>query len=122
MEKTNWDERCPWCEHRVIRGEPAVMVDGDIYHLSCAAQEEARRDRWVRAANNAVRARDSQRERADRLWEALRIAEAALSDIGDADREPGDDLAWCEQRAYVPLPMIRMVLDQNKRESGNELD
>lgn len=33
------------------------------------------------------------------LLEALKLAEAGLADIGDADREPGDDLAWCERRA-----------------------
>jgi hypothetical protein len=41
---------------------------------------------------------------------ALRQAEAALSDIGDADREPGDDVAWCERRAAEPLPVIRAAL------------
>lgn len=48
--------------------------------------------------------------RAERLAEALRIAEAALADIGDADREPGDDLAWCERRAAQALPAIRAAL------------
>jgi hypothetical protein len=41
---------------------------------------------------------------------ALVVAEAALSDIGDADREPGDDLAWCERRAAKELPEVRAVL------------
>jgi hypothetical protein len=40
----------------------------------------------------------------------LKFAEAALSDIGDADREEGDDLAWCENRAAVALPRIRRLL------------
>lgn len=44
------------------------------------------------------------------LLEALRLAEAALSDIGDADREPGDDLAWCERRAAKDLPSIRAAI------------
>lgn len=44
------------------------------------------------------------------LLEALKIAEAALADIGDADREPGDDVAWCEARAAEPLPFIRAAL------------
>jgi hypothetical protein len=45
-----------------------------------------------------------------KLREALQVAEAALSDIGDADREPGDDLAWCERRAAQNLPLIRQAL------------
>lgn len=41
---------------------------------------------------------------------ALFEAEAALSDIGDADREPGDDVAWCEARAAQALPVARAAL------------
>ena len=41
---------------------------------------------------------------------ALEIAEAALADIGDADREPGDDVAWCEARAAKALPMVRAAI------------
>lgn len=44
------------------------------------------------------------------LRRALVIAEAALSDIGDADREPGDDLAWCERRAAEAIPAARAAL------------
>ena len=44
------------------------------------------------------------------LRNALELAEAALSDIGDANREPGDDLAWCEARAAKDLPAIRAAL------------
>lgn len=40
----------------------------------------------------------------DRL---LIVVEAALGDIGDADREPGDDVAWCEARAAAALPALR---------------
>lgn len=46
----------------------------------------------------------------DRLTEALRIAEAALADIGDADREPGDDVEWCERRASLGLRKVRDTL------------
>jgi hypothetical protein len=46
------------------------------------------------------------------LREALKTAEAALADIGDADREPGDDLAWCERRAAQALPAVRAALGQ----------
>lgn len=48
----------------------------------------------------------------ERLRAALVTAEAALSDIGDADREPGDDLAWCEARAAQALPAVRAALQQ----------
>ena len=43
----------------------------------------------------------------DRLLDALAYAEAAL---GDADREPDDDLAWCESRAAQALPRVRELL------------
>ena len=49
-------------------------------------------------------------DEADKLRSALVIAEAALADIGDADREPGDDLAWCESRAAKDLPAVRAAL------------
>ena len=42
---------------------------------------------------------------------ALALAEAALADIGDADREPGDDLAWAERRAADVLPTVRKLLE-----------
>lgn len=48
-----------------------------------------------------------------RLNAALVCAEAALADIGDADREPGDDLAWCEKRAAAALPVVRAALRGN---------
>jgi hypothetical protein len=48
----------------------------------------------------------------DALRNALKTAEAALADIGDADREPGDDLAWCERRAAQALPAVRAALEQ----------
>ena len=48
--------------------------------------------------------------RADLVQDAMTKAEAALADIGDADREPGDDVAWCERRAAQALPAIRAAL------------
>lgn len=47
------------------------------------------------------------------MIQALREAEAALADIGDADREPGDDVAWCEARAAKALPSVRAALAQS---------
>ena len=52
----------------------------------------------------------AQAARIEKLEGALEIAEAALADIGDADREPGDDVAWCEARAAEALPEVRAVL------------
>lgn len=52
----------------------------------------------------------AQAERIKALEAGLRIAEAALADIGDAEREEGDDLAWCEARAAKALPLIRPLL------------
>lgn len=58
--------------------------------------------------------------------DALEHAEAGLADIGDADREPGDDLAWCERRAAQALPKtratitaIREALAQPEQEQGD---
>lgn len=47
----------------------------------------------------------------EQLRKALFIAEAALSDIGDADREDGDDISWCENRAAAALPVVRTALN-----------
>lgn len=44
------------------------------------------------------------------LAKALRTAEAALADIGDAERLPTDDVAWCENRAAEALPDVRAAL------------
>jgi hypothetical protein len=52
----------------------------------------------------------------DEVLKALEYAEAALSDIGNADREPGDDLAWCESRAAQALPLIRNHLRAHGRQ------
>jgi len=56
---------------------------------------------------------DRLRARVAELERALHTAEAALADIGDADREPGDDVAWCERRAADALPSIRSVLSKD---------
>jgi hypothetical protein len=51
----------------------------------------------------------------EELLSTLQYAEAALSDIGDAEREPGDDLAWCENRAAEALPRIRSLIKAHGR-------
>lgn len=67
------------------------------------------------AAAPAHAAHAAQAERIAALSAALAIAEAALADIGDADREPGDDVAWCESRAAEALPAVRAVMDRPSR-------
>lgn len=31
---------CPWCRAPVYAGELSVPVDGETYHIDCAAEEE----------------------------------------------------------------------------------
>ena len=53
----------------------------------------------------------------NQLIDTLAYAEAALGDIGDAEREPGDDLEWCEERAAAALPRIRELLLAHGRQT-----
>ncbi len=57
-----------------------------------------------------ARERDEARVSVDTLRAAIKMAEAALADIGDSDHEPTDDLAWCERRAQQSLPVVRFAL------------
>ena len=52
----------------------------------------------------------SDKELLQQALDALIIAEAGLADIGDADREPGDDLKWCEARAAQALESPRQAI------------
>ena len=69
---------------------------------------------WLEPFAHAVLSRwglpAAEPEEPTELIRALELAEAALADIGDAEREPGDDLAWAEARAAQVLPRIRAVL------------
>lgn len=31
---------CPWCQRRIIPGEPVGMSDGERMHLHCAAEDQ----------------------------------------------------------------------------------
>jgi hypothetical protein len=64
--------------------------------------------------------KDEKRAADDAERDALVIAEAALADIGDAEREPGDDLAWCERRAAQALPAVRAALSA-RADGGKDL-
>lgn len=76
------------------------------------AEAHRRSDAWgnTQLTETLLRA-EAQR---DALLKSLQFAEAALSDIGDADREPGDDLAWCEARAAEALPRVRAAIAEVK--------
>lgn len=52
---------------------------------------------------------------AGQLHMALRKAEAALSDIGDSDMEPDDDIKWFEIRAAEVIPIVRSAIAAYKR-------
>lgn len=81
----------------------------------CAELDRLREDRDAFRASSDIRGAEVERLRARvaELERALHTAEAALADIGDADREPGDDVAWCERRAADALPSIRSVLSKD---------
>jgi hypothetical protein len=83
------------------------------YAAAVSAADNAKLREVVESAAAADEFKDSPGAM-DRLAEyaraALKTAEAALADIGDATREPGDDLAWCEQRAAQALPAVRAAL------------
>lgn len=86
----------PDCEARYVKSNaPGYAVEIAILFHSDGAEQEAN-CRLIAAAPE--------------LLEAIKLAEAALADIGDADREPGDDLAWCERRAAEPLLIIRAAI------------
>lgn len=78
-----------WALARVLNCLPSTYADANA-HVYKAAEKQA--------AEIAA------------LRDVLSYAEAALADIGDADREPGDDLAWCEARAAEALPRVRAAL------------
>ena len=97
---------CPFCggpaNGIVLFKMGAVLCDDCGYAIDRNKAPEAIAA-WNRRASQAAPAPSA-------LVKALRTAEAALSDIGDAEREEGDDLAWCEGRAAKALPLIRPVL------------
>lgn len=32
-------DKCPWCGQLVIATEPCALVDGEVFHLNCAAED-----------------------------------------------------------------------------------
>lgn len=91
-----------------------IVANGQLLHGSDGQLDEKR---YFAPANDlpaptAQASPDTAALRAhiERLKSALETAEAALADIGDADREPGDDVDWCEKRAAQALPEVRQAL------------
>jgi hypothetical protein len=82
----------------VCRLDAAVNYAADVSAALREHRDSAERLNLLLSADNVA------------LREALKTAESALADIGDADREPGDDLAWCERRAAQALPEVRAAL------------
>jgi hypothetical protein len=78
--------------------------------IARAGQAELERDRERVREATAYSAYKMTEAACAQLREALVTAEAALSDIGDADHEPGDDLKWCERRAAKAIPAARAAL------------
>ena len=101
-------------DETVGKGE-RLYVRRDLYDALSAERDALRDDnRILRTEKHAdaeaiATLRDINAEN-DRLRAALKISEAALSDIGDAHREEGDDLAWCERRAAKAIPIARAAL------------
>ena len=90
--------------------EYAASRSVDLRHTRASIADQIT---LLRAADNAESRADTvsrAAEGGDAVREALVVAEAALADIGDADREPGDDVAWCERRAAQALPKVRAAL------------
>lgn len=91
------------------------MAAAELRRLSAEVDEQCRLNGMGSEREAALMARvDRLRAVNAELLEALRLAEAGLADIGDADREPGDDLAWCERRAAEPLPAVRAAIAKAK--------
>ena len=90
----------------VSRLEQAI----DLAEMSHNVSLDGVRAAIERHVAEAVRERDEARVSVDTLRAAIKMAEAALADIGDSDHEPPDDLAWCERRAQQSLPVVRFAL------------
>ena len=100
-QDTTWHGDPDWENRTTIQVDVAKNRD---------ANEAASNAALIAAAPDLHRELTAALAREAGLREALRIAEAALSDIGDAEREEGDDLAWCERRASEAIPIVRAAL------------
>ena len=81
--------------------------DSDVDLMRYVYMLPSQREAYERILQAALSA---PKQQAVEVTEALKVAEAALADIGDADREPGDDIAWAERRAAEALPQVRAAL------------
>ena len=105
----------PWTMHPRFDDGAEVRALAPVAWCGAASTHGASSSQSIDAAE--ARANAHLIAAAPDLLAALRSAEAALSDIGDADREPGDDVAWCEARAAEALPLVRAAIAKAKGET-----
>lgn len=91
----------------VVTADGALLIDRALARAIAALLE---RDAETADYARELRALPGAQQVPEGWRAALVKAEAALADIGDADREPGDDVAWCERRAAEALPALRAIL------------
>jgi len=110
-----------WCGQldRAVAAERERCIQIARGHASCEGiaqkiEQEIREKHPKRDLREAAYMLRRQVAEIERLREALAVAEAALSDIGDAEREPGDDVAWCERRAAKALDTVRAEMGEAK--------
>ena len=100
---------CSNCGKKMLKKTDKSEVCNDLERaISYALGEEVRSIGGT--TNKPMVLRVDAEEEIKRLFAALATAEVALADIGDADRSPGDDMAWCERRAARALPAVRAAL------------
>ena len=103
-------ERFPWTEPEDAPTTPAMSANELIKRLRQFEALDGCDQHEIGTLREAADEIERLSAYAEVVTDALKTAEAALSDIGDADREPGDDLAWCEARAAQDLPTVRAAL------------
>lgn len=126
---------CPFCGKAPNIDEFHHQTAGVHWIICCnndacteTVVDEKTREKAVAKWNTRADNVGSIHSRVRELERALRVAEATLADIGDADREPGDDLAWCERRAEQALPTVRKTLasrapkEQEQHTEGSEYE
>src|SRR5262249_26113242 len=112
--------RWPQGAGRRAMSEPKRLSASVVASTIGSTRAAARTDKFELVSNNLalllghIHALEAENEAKDAALteavDALFFAEASLADIGDADREPGDDVAWCERRAQEELPRTRKAL------------
>jgi hypothetical protein len=102
----------PWTMHPRFDDGAEVCAIAPVAWCGVATTVGSSGDQSIDAAEARANARLI--AAAPDLLAVLRIAQAVFADIGD--REPGDDLAWCEARAAEALPLVRAAIAKAKGE------